>query len=370
MKQSEVMRMIARKQVGMLRRLRDGIGAALDLALEREVDYLLAGYFEADASPEVSEPEKPAEPLKVGDRVVVKDELVFQFDKRFAGMHGVIVHPLPCTVGVRLDDTEIWRFLRRDIRREREDEKPAPASPRILASPDGRFKMQVWVKPNRLEAQILEQPEEWRGRNVNEVAGGIGLEVRSLWFQAFDTNVIFIRGDMEGQDSVIFSRNFPADSCRDVYLAKVEVAVAAMPRVEPKVEFRVGQWVEHSFRRPEKGRVVSISPVGRTLDIEVLGGEQFCDSQDEFKPCSPVCTAEQMSILPSDTKEPSAAQSRVLDTCIALADKAKEHGKKTSAEKILAWAQMKEFGEVVKIELLTDEDCMRVMATLKEAERK
>ena len=74
----------------------------------------------------------------------------------------------------------------------------------------------------------------------------------------------------------------------------------------------------------------------------------------------------------SDSAEPTAAQGRVLDACIVLADKAKEHGKKDTAGTILAWAQSKAFGSevaaAVKIELLTDEDCERVLATLKEAE--
>ena len=189
-------------------------------------------------------------------------------------------------------DSEAFR-----LRALAEPEKPA--EPLTLASPDRAFKMQVWVKPNRLEAQILEQPEEWRMRVPVMTSLGGNLRVVSASLPCFGDETLWIRGGGRSNDSTIFARVFDSDSARDAYLTKVEAAVAAMPRAEP--EFQVGQWVEHSFRRPEKGRVVNISLVGRTLDIEVLGGEQFCDSQDEFKPCPPVCTAEQMSILPGDT---------------------------------------------------------------------
>lgn len=69
---------------------------------------------------------------------------------------------------------------------------------------------------------------------------------------------------------------------------------------------------------------------------------------------------------------PTAAQGRVLDACIVLADKARERGKKDTAGTVLSWAQSKAFGRevaaTVKIKLLSDADCAKVLATLKEAE--
>ena len=70
----------------------------------------------------------------------------------------------------------------------------------------------------------------------------------------------------------------------------------------------------------------------------------------------------------SDSAEPTAAQGRVLDACIVLADKATEKGKKTSAGIIMAWATKKATGEATTLETLSDADCEKVLATLKEAE--
>jgi len=91
-----------------------------------------------------------------------------------------------------------------------------------------------------------------------------------------------------------------------------------------------------------------------------VSGQEAAAAQPDPKPPAP----------PSDSKEPSAAQSRVLDTCIALADKATEKGKKTSAEKILAWAIERSETTAAILETLSDAECAKVMATLKEAERK
>jgi len=141
-----------------------------------------------------------------------------------------------------------------------EPEKPAP-NPLILASSDGRFQMQVWVKPRRLEAQILEQPEEWRrtGADSEGYPGkwldcGRGREVWSYNYPSFSYKshiTLFLRGAGKAMDSQIFARDFDFDSARDEYLAKLEAAVAAMPKVEPKAKWKVGlveALVEEAYR--------------------------------------------------------------------------------------------------------------------------
>jgi len=255
MKQSEVMRMIARKQVGMLRRLRDGIGAALDLALEREVDYLLAGYFEADASPEVSEPEKPAEPLKVGDRVVVEgiDDCVFH------GCHGKVSELGGNGLfGVAIDgQAHTYHYPRCNLHREREDGKPeveaaVAAMPR--AEPKVKFRVGQWAKHKTLGYGRVERVG--MENDFMEILGPCGLVLA------------------------------PASEFRPC-------------KPEPKVEFQVGQWVQDSCQVPCKGVVVAGPDRKGIFAIKWATGSPKGITEKYYsplKPCSPVCTAEQMSI--------------------------------------------------------------------------
>jgi len=104
------------------------------------------------------------------------------------------------------------------------------------------------------------------------------------------------------------------------------------------------------------------------IEGEVVGEADGGDSGDGVHPSTPDPNPPALS----DAAEPTAAQGRVLDTCIALADAAKEKGKKTSAEKVLAWATKKVGGQSVALSALSDSDCEAVVAALKakEAERK
>jgi len=190
-----------------------------------------------------------------------------------------------------------------------EPEKPAP-NPLILASSDGRFQMQVWVKPRRLEAQILEQPEEWRrtGADSEGYPGkwldcGRGREVWSYNYPSFSYShiTLFLRGASKAMDSQIFVRDFVSDSDRDAYLAKLEAAVAAMPKVEPKPKFVVGQWaMAGGIRR----RISSTrwSEAGRYWRYVLSStGTMHADyPESEMTPCSPVCHVEQLCIGPGD----------------------------------------------------------------------
>ena len=88
-----------------------------------------------------------------------------------------------------------------------------------------------------------------------------------------------------------------------------------------------------------------------------VSGQEAAAAQPDPKPPAP-----------SDSREPTAAQGRVLDACIVLADKAKEHGKKDTAGTIAAWATKKATGKATILESLSDAECAKVMATLKEAE--
>jgi len=182
-----------------------------------------------------------------------------------------------------------------------EPEKPAP-NPLILASPDGRFQMQVWVKPRRLEAVILEQPEEWLDRNLmNETRDH--LDVHSALYPAMHLHSLALRGNDTDKDDVVFGRDFVSDAARDAYLAKLEAAVAAMPKVEKKPEpkFVVGQWaMAGGIRR----RISSTrwSEAGRYWRYVLSStGTMHADyPESEMTPCSPVCHVEQLCIGPGD----------------------------------------------------------------------
>ena len=67
---------------------------------------------------------------------------------------------------------------------------------------------------------------------------------------------------------------------------------------KPEPKFEVGQWAEHE-------RYACHGPITRllnnqTMEIRPVGRSLLTDFASEFKACSPVCTAEQMSILPRD----------------------------------------------------------------------
>ena len=84
---------------------------------------------------------------------------------------------------------------------------------------------------------------------------------------------------------------------------KVEAAVAAMPRVEPKMKFQVGQWVQDSCQVPCKGVVVAGPDRKGIFAIKWATGSPKGITEKYYsplKPCSPVCTAEQMSIGEGD----------------------------------------------------------------------
>jgi len=68
----------------------------------------------------------------------------------------------------------------------------------------------------------------------------------------------------------------------------------------------------------------------------------------------------------SDSTEPTAAQSRLLDTCVSLSAQAKEKGKDSSPEKILAWATKKVFSEPCELDDLDDDACGRVLTMIAE----
>ena len=188
-----------------------------------------------------------------------------------------------------------------------EPEKPVLGS-HILASPDERFRMRVWVKPKRLEAVIDAQPEEWRrtGADSEGYPGkwldcGRDREVCSYNLPGFSyaTITLFLRGIDKAMDSQIFARDFVSDSDRDEYLAKLEATVAAMPKVEKKPEpkFEVGQWAETPSGHKARIQFSSLGVSGWEYRFSEPG---HWFMQCELKPCSPVCTAEQMSILPGD----------------------------------------------------------------------
>ena len=71
----------------------------------------------------------------------------------------------------------------------------------------------------------------------------------------------------------------------------------ATPKVEPKPKFEVGQWVEHEWGT--RGRVVDLMD-GTRLEIRLPESSHLASNTVGFKPCSPVCTVEQLSILPGD----------------------------------------------------------------------
>ena len=70
------------------------------------------------------------------------------------------------------------------------------------------------------------------------------------------------------------------------------------PYSPPKVEFQVGQWFSHP--KYGRGRVVPGILIGEEFKIQLVGGRDdgmvIADNRSWFKPCSPVCTAEQTSI--------------------------------------------------------------------------
>jgi len=99
---------------------------------------------------------------------------------------------------------------------------------------------------------------------------------------------------------------------------------------------------------------------------EVVGEADGGDSGDGVHPSTP----DPNPPVLSDAAEPTAAQGRVLDTCIALADAAKEKGKATSAEKVLAWATKKALGKATALASLSDADCDKVAAELQAAQEK